>query len=64
MLGCTLMINIDVDDIMEINHPDPNAAGDRNCVEVVFKDGTVKTFSGPELPEVLEILKHWTPPMA
>jgi hypothetical protein len=33
-------------------------------VQVVFKDGTIKVFEGPELPEVLAILNHWTPPTA
>ncbi len=48
---------IDVDEIREVNF-------EAQCVEVVFKDGTRKKFSGPDLPEVLAMLNHWTPPTA
>ena len=53
---------IDVDEIAEVTFPDPSESGVAEMVEVVFKDGTRKRFSGAELPEVLPILNHWTPP--
>ena len=52
---------IDVDNIAEVNFPDSSGA---QSVEVVFKDGTRSLFSGQELPAVLAILNHWTPPTA
>lgn len=56
---------IDVDAIAEITFPDSSGGqGESQRVEVVFKDGTKKTFSGPELPDVLALLNHWTPPTA
>ena len=56
------MEDIDVDEIVEVNYPDPD--GGEESVEVLFKDGTTKVFRGPELPQVLEMLNHWTPPTA
>ena len=55
---------IDVDDIAEVNFPDSADQTDAQTVEVVFKDGTKKQFSGPDLPEAMAILNHWTPPTA
>lgn len=55
---------IDVDEIIEVNFPDSASQTDAQTVEVVFKDGTKKTFSGPDLPGVLAVLNHWTPPTA
>jgi hypothetical protein len=51
---------IDVDEIAEVNFPD--SAG--QTVEVVFKDGTRKVYSGDDLPEAMAMLNHWTPPTA
>jgi hypothetical protein len=48
---------IDVDEIVDVNY-------EGQSVEVTFKDGSKKKFSGSELPEVLAILNHWTPPTA
>ena len=56
------MINLDVDEILEVNYPDDSTPGEGNNVQVVFKDGTSKVYEGPELPEVLAILNHLTPP--
>jgi hypothetical protein len=58
------MESIDVDEITEVNFPESPNQGEAQNVEVVFKDGTRKTFGGVELPEVLAILAHWTPPTA
>jgi hypothetical protein len=58
------MIELDVDEIMEVNYPDTAPPGEASQVQVVFKDGTSKIYEGPELPEVLAILNHWTPPTA
>jgi hypothetical protein len=58
------MIDIDVDEIAEINYLDVDNPDGAERVEVLFKDGTEKIFEGPELPEVLAILNHWTPPTA
>ncbi len=55
---------IDVDEIIDVNFPDPSDQGKAQSVELVFKDGTKKVFSGAELPEVLAMLNHWTPPTA
>jgi hypothetical protein len=55
---------IDVDEIIDVNFPDSTDPDESQSVEVVFKDGTRKVFSGSELPEVLAILNHWTPPTA
>ena len=52
---------IDVDEIAEINYSD---SAEAESVEVVFKDGTRTSFSGPELRELLPLLNHWTPPTA
>jgi hypothetical protein len=51
------MIKLDVDEIVEVNH-------ETNGVEISFKDGTTQRYDGAELPEVLAILNHWTPPTA
>ena len=58
------MIELDVDEIMEVNYPDASTPGESSKVEVVFKNGTNRVYEGPELPEVLAILNHWTPPTA
>ena len=55
---------IDVDEIVEVNFLDSSGQGEAQTVEVIFKDGTRKRFTGGELPEVLPILNHWTPPTA
>jgi hypothetical protein len=47
----------DVDDITDVNHSEA-------AVEVCFKDGTARLFTGAELPEALALLNHWTPPTA
>ena len=49
---------IDVDEIAEVNFPDSKS------VEVVFKNGTRRTYSGPDLNEAMQVLNHWTPPTA
>ena len=58
------MIELDVDEIMEVNYQEASSPGESDKVEVVFKNGTHKIYEGPELPEVLAILNHWTPPTA
>lgn len=55
---------IDVDEITEVNFSEPSDQGDAQSVEVIFKDGTRREFSGADLPHVLSILNHWTPPTA
>jgi hypothetical protein len=55
---------IDVDEIAEVNFPDSPEQGEAQVVEVVFKDGTRKSFNVTEMPEVLPLLNHWTPPTA
>jgi hypothetical protein len=64
-MRCTIkaMELFDVDEIAEVNFCDDDP-GERNGVQVRFKDGTTKVYSGPELPEVLALLNHWTPPTA
>ncbi len=52
------MENIDVDNISEVNYLGQTA------VEVKFKDGTTRVYSGAEMEEMLPVLNHWTPPMA
>ena len=54
----------DIDEILEVTFPDSAEQGEPQSVEVVFKDGTKRNFSGPELDEVLAMLQHWTPPTA
>jgi hypothetical protein len=59
------MVDIDVDDIAEVNYLKPaDEASETEQVQVIFKDGTEKVYRGEELPEVYQILNHWTPPMA
>jgi hypothetical protein len=55
---------IDVDEIIDVEFPEPTEKNEGPSVEIEFKDGRKKTFSGPDLPEVLAILSHWTPPTA
>jgi hypothetical protein len=55
---------IDVDDIIEVSFPEATPPGEAESVEVVFKNGTRKRFSGEDLRAVLPILNHWTPPTA
>jgi len=58
------MIELDVDEIMEVNYLDASTPGEGCKVQVVFKDGTSKVYEGQELPALLAILNHWTPPTA
>ncbi|MDQ1472043.1 MAG: hypothetical protein QOJ99_3523 [Bryobacterales bacterium] len=58
------MDDIDIDEIAEVNYPDDPSPGAQDHVEVRFKDGTTRIYSGPEVVELLEVLKHWTPPTA
>jgi hypothetical protein len=58
------MVDIDVDEISEVNYLDAAEPEDAERVQVTFRDGTEKIFEGAELPEVLRILNHWTPPTA
>jgi hypothetical protein len=64
MLGLIQMIDLDVDEIMEVNYPEESNPAGATKVQVVFKNGTTKVYEGPDLPEVLAILNHWTPPTA
>jgi hypothetical protein len=41
---------IDVDEIADVNFPDSSDQGEAQSVEVVFKDGSTKTFGGSDLP--------------
>ena len=54
---------IDVDEVAEINFSDASEPGEQT-LEVIFKDGTKRRFSGAELPDVMAVLNHWTPPTA
>ena len=56
------MLDIDVDDIQEVNYADEPTSGAKNSVQIIFKNGEIRVYEGPEFAEVLEILKHWTPP--
>jgi hypothetical protein len=58
------MLNIDVDEIVEVNYLSTAVPGEGDAVELRFKNGVVTIYKGQELSEVLEILKHWTPPTA
>jgi hypothetical protein len=58
------MVDIDVDEIAEVNYLDASEPQETERVQVIFKDGSEKTFEGQELPQVLKILNHWTPPTA
>ena len=58
------MVDIDVDEILEVDYRDASTEGGVGSVEITFKNGTTKVYDGPELPEVLGILNHWTPPTA
>ena len=59
------MLDLDVDEILAIDYSNESTSEKENgAVTVTFKDGTIRTYQGPELAEVLEILKHWTPPTA
>jgi hypothetical protein len=57
------MLEIDVDEIQEIEYLN-TPTSEQAAVKVTLRDGSTRTFEGPDLPEVLEILKHWTPPTA
>ena len=57
---CKDLNQIDVDEIAEVNYLDDTAA----TVEVKFRDGSTKRYSGSEHPEIFDILNHWTPPTA
>jgi hypothetical protein len=58
------MVDIDVDDIAEVNYLDGAKPEDCERVQIRFKSGIEKIYEGPDLPEVLKILNHWTPPTA
>jgi len=58
------MLDIDVDEIVEVNYLSIAVPGEVDAVELRFKNGVVTIYKGSELSEVLEILKHWTPPTA
>jgi len=58
------MEEIDVDEIVEVNYLDAPTGAKDGGVEIRFKDGTTKSYGGADLPRVLEILNHWTPPTA
>jgi hypothetical protein len=58
------MLDLDVDEILEVNYLDAPTLGQRDAVELIFKNGEKRVYSGPEFAEVIEILKHWTPPTA
>jgi hypothetical protein len=58
------MLKIDVDEILEIHFLDPSRAGETNAVQVIFKNGDIEVYDGPEFVDAVEILKHWTPPTA
>jgi hypothetical protein len=54
------MDEIDIDQIADINYLDDLGG----TVEVTFKDGAVRQYSGSEHPEIFAMLNHWTPPTA
>jgi hypothetical protein len=58
------MLDLDVDNIQEVTYPESPGAAQPGSVRVVFKNGDVRVYRGAELPEVLAILNHWTPPTA
>jgi hypothetical protein len=58
------MVELDVDEIREVNYLEGSTPGETKSVEVLFKDGTTRLYEGSELPAVLTILNHWTPPTA
>ena len=55
---------IDFDEIIDVNFPNVSGQDGGQSVEAVFKDGKKTVFGCTELPEVLAILNHWTPPAA
>ena len=57
------MPDIDVDQIQEVEYLN-TPTSEQGAVKVTLKDGSTRTYEGQELPEVLEILNHWTPPTA
>ena len=58
------MLDIDVDEILEVNYLDPSKPDEGEAVQVIFRNGDIEIYGGPEFAEALEILKHWTPPTA
>jgi hypothetical protein len=54
----------DVDEVMDVDFSGSPDGGDAHSVEVTFKDGSTKKFSGADMPEALALLSHWTPPTA
>jgi len=58
------MLDIDVDDIQEVEYLNASPADEQGAVKITLKDGSTRTYEGPELPEALEALRHWTPPTA
>ncbi len=57
------MIDLDVDNVAGFTYLDSEAQEPKR-LQVIFKDGSERIFEDAELPEVLKILGHWTPPMA
>ena len=51
---------IDVDEIAEVNYLDDASA----TVEIRFRDGSVKRYSGVDNPDIFVLLNQWTPPTA
>lgn len=49
----------DVDEIQEVIYPENG-----DSVEVIFKGGLRQIYDGADLPRILELLNHWTPPTA
>ncbi len=54
---------LDIDEIAAIDYPE-DAAGASETATITFKDGSTRTYSGAEHPEVFALLNHWTPPTA
>ena len=54
------MEELDIEEVAEVNFVGENA----EMAEVRFKNGSTQTYNGKEHPEILELLNHWTPPMA
>ena len=57
------MLDLDVDQIQEIEYLN-SSTSEEGAVKITLRDGSTRTYEGPDVPEVLEVLKHWTPPTA
>jgi len=57
------MLDIDVDQIQEIEYLN-SSTSEQGAVKITLRDGSTRTYEGSDVPEVLEVLKHWTPPTA